>query len=78
MKCFETVVLHRLLRQAEGKRDALQFAYKRNVGVGDTILSLLHDTYTHLDKVGYFVRILFRLLISVLHYTASFASIKVH
>ena len=29
------------------------------MGVENVILSLLHDIYTHLDKVGYFVRILF-------------------
>ena len=48
-----------ILNVGEGILDPLQFAYKRNRGVKEAILSLLHDTYTHLDKAGYVVRILF-------------------
>ena len=59
MKCFDRIMLHHLLKQTDGKLDPLQFAYKRNRGAEDAILSLLHHTYTHLDKVGSFVRILF-------------------
>ena len=63
-------MLHHL--QTKGKLDPLQFAHKRNVGVDDVILSLLHDTYTHLDKVGYFIRILF------IHYSSAFNYIQPH
>ena len=72
MKCFERIMLHRLLKQTQGKLDPLQFAYKRNVGVEYVILSLLHETYTHLDKVGYFVRILF------IDYSSAFDTIQPH
>ena len=59
LKCFERIMLHHLLCQTKGKCYPLQFAYKRTMGVEDAVLSLLHGTYTHLDKVGCFVRILF-------------------
>ena len=72
MKCFERIMLHHLLKQTEGKLDPLQFAYKRNRGEEDAILSLLHDTYTHLDKVGSFVRILF------IDYSSAFNTIQPH
>ena len=65
-------MLHHLLKQTEGELDPLQFAYKRNRGAEDVILSLLHDTYTHLDKAGSFVRILF------IDYLLAFNTIQPH
>ena len=59
MKWFEHVVVSRLLRQTQDHLDPMQFAYKRNRGTDDAILSLLHKTYSHLEKPHSFVRILF-------------------
>ena len=69
---FERIMLHHLLQQTEGKLDPPQFAYKRNKGVEDAILLFLHDAYTHLDKVGSFVRILF------VDYSSAFNTIQPH
>ena len=66
MKCFERITFHHLSKQIEGKLDPLQFAYKRNGGVEDAILSLLHDTYIDLDKGRMFCHNhIYRLVISV-------------
>jgi len=45
-------------------------AYKRNVGVEEVIISLLHDTYIDLDKVRCFFIILF------IEYSSAFNTIR--
>jgi hypothetical protein len=59
MKCFERIVLLRLLNQVKPHQDPFQFAYKQNRCTDDATLTLLHHAYTHLEKPGSFVRILF-------------------
>jgi len=39
--------------------DPLQFAYKQHRGVDDAILTLLHGTYSHLEKPRSFIRLFF-------------------
>ena len=59
MKCFEKIVLQHLLSFTSQQRDPFQFAYKSHRGVDDAILTLLHKDFIHLDKPGYFIRVLF-------------------
>jgi len=59
MKCLERIILSRLLTQTEPHHDPFQFAYKQNRCTEDATLTLLHHAYTHLEKSGSFVRILF-------------------
>lgn len=39
--------------------DPLQFIYQEHIGVDDAIIYLLHRAYSHLDKLGGSVRIIF-------------------
>lgn len=55
MKCFEVVVLGRFSRLV----GSLQFAYRKGVGVDDTLLNILHRIYSHVDSAGASARILF-------------------
>ena len=66
------MVLSRLLRQTQDHLDPMQFAYKRNRGTDDAILSLLHKTYSHLEKPHSFVRILF------VDFSSAFNTIQPH
>ena len=59
MKCFEKLVLRRLLTFTNEHLDPLQFAYKPHRGTDDVILTVLHSAFLHLDKDGSYVRILF-------------------
>ena len=59
MKCFEKIVLRHLLTFTSRQQDPFQFAYKSHRGVDDAILTLLHKVFTHLDKPGSFIRVLF-------------------
>jgi len=59
MKCFERLVLVRLLQQTKEQLDPLQFAYKSKRGTEDAIAVLTHRILQHLDTLGNYVRILF-------------------
>ena len=72
MKCFERVVLQRLLSSVKTKLDPNQFAYKTNRCTDDATLTLLHNTFTHLDKPNSFVRILF------VDFSSAFNTIQPH
>ena len=50
MKCFEKVMLKRLLKYTSSFIDPMQFAYRCKRGVEDAILTYLHKLYSHLDK----------------------------
>ena len=52
MKCFERIVLSRLLPVTEPLADPLQFAYKRARGTDDATLTLLNHAHSHLDQGG--------------------------
>ena len=72
MKCFEKLVLKRLLSQTHLQHDPLQFAYKQNRSTDDATLTLLHNAYTHLDNSGSFVRILY------IDFSSAFNTIQPH
>jgi hypothetical protein len=59
MKCFERIILSRLLTFTHSEFDPLQFAYRNNRSTNDATLTLLHNAFDHLEKPGSFVRILF-------------------
>jgi hypothetical protein len=59
MKCFERVIKILLLQDTSHQLDSLQFAYRPKRGVEDATITLLHNTYEHLDKPGTHVRMLF-------------------
>ena len=72
MKCFEKIVLKNLLVQTTPFMDSNQFAYKPNRSTDDATLTLLHNTYSHLEKAGSFVRILF------IDFSSAFNTIQPH
>ena len=59
MKCFERLVLKLLKREVEPQLDPLQFAYKTNPGVEDTVLVFVNNALKHMENPKTFVRILF-------------------
>jgi hypothetical protein len=72
MKCFERIILRSLLSQTQHQLDPFQFAYKQNRSTDDATLTLLHNAYSHLDKSGSFVRILF------IDFSSAFNTIQPH
>ena len=72
MKCFEKVVLSRLVPRIQPHADPLQFAYKKNRGTDDATLTLLHHAFTHLDHKGSFVRVRF------IDFSSAFNTIQLH
>jgi hypothetical protein len=72
MKCFERIVLKHILSYTTPHLDQNQFAYKPNRSTEDAILTLLHNAYTHLEKPGSFVRVLF------VDFSSAFNTIQPH
>jgi hypothetical protein len=72
MKCFERIVLRKLLIQTRHALDPQQFAYKHNRSTDDATLTILNNTYTHLKKPNSFVRILF------VDFSSAFNTIQPH
>ena len=72
MKVLEKIVLKRLIQQTGDRMDPYQFAYRQNRGVDDAIISLLHDTYMHLEKPNSYVRILY------IDFSSAFNTIQPH
>ena len=72
MKCFEKIVLKRLLGQKQNNLDPFQFAYKPNRSTNDATLTLLHNCYSHLEKPGSYARILF------IDFSSAFNTIQPH
>ena len=72
MKCFEKVVLSRLVPQIQPHADPLQFPFKRDRGTDDATLTLLYHAFTHLDHKGSFVRTLF------IDFFSAFDTIQLH
>ena len=72
MKCFEKLVLRRLLTFTNEHLDPLQFAYKPHRGTDDAILTVLHNAFLHLDKAGSYVRMLF------IDFSSTFNTIQPH
>ncbi|XP_076461736.1 uncharacterized protein LOC143294190 [Babylonia areolata] len=58
-KCFEHLVLRRLLEATRSHQDPLQFAYRPNRSTEDAITTILHSTLKHLEKPKTYTRMLF-------------------
>ena len=59
MKTFERLILQHLRPQVGDSMDPLQFAYQAQLSVDDAIIYLLHRAYSHLEKPGSSVRVMF-------------------
>jgi hypothetical protein len=57
MKCFERLVMAHINSTIPDILDPLQFAYRSNRSIDDSIT--LHTALTHLDKWNTYVRMLF-------------------
>ena len=59
MKVLDRLFLAHLNRQTSTFQDQLQFTYRCGVGVEDSVIHLLQQTHSHLDKAGSTERIVF-------------------
>ena len=59
MKICERIVLNRLSSIVSGFVDPLQFAYQRNRSTDDALLYVLNSVFSHLDKPGNSIRLMF-------------------
>jgi hypothetical protein len=64
--------LSKLLSQTQHFFDPYQFAYKQNRSTDDATLTILNNTYSHLEKPGSFARILF------IDFSSAFNTIQPH
>ena len=55
----ERIVLNRLSSIVSGFVDPLQFAYQRNRSTDDALLYVLNSVFSHLDKPGNSIRLMF-------------------
>ncbi|KAJ8365079.1 hypothetical protein SKAU_G00139100 [Synaphobranchus kaupii] len=72
MKTFERLVLGHLKPRVSSFMDSLQFAYQAHIRVEDDIIFLLHRAYSHLEKAGSTVRIMF------FYFSIAFNTIQPH
>jgi hypothetical protein len=59
MKNLERLFGGKFSPEVSPYQDPLQFAYSQHLGVEDAVLTLLHNTYGHLEKANSAVRLLF-------------------
>jgi hypothetical protein len=59
MECFERLVMARINTTIPEILDPLQFAYRTNISIDDTISIALHTALSHLDKRNTYVRMLY-------------------
>ena len=59
MKVCECVVLCKLKKLVKDYTDPLQFAYRKNRSTDDVVLYSLKNIYSHLEKTGSTVRLMF-------------------
>lgn len=59
MKCFERLILRRLLQQVSHLMDPLQFAYKQGRSTEDATAYIIHRITEHLDSPGTYARVLY-------------------
>ena len=59
MKCFERIVLKKLLQPIKELIDPYQFAYQQTKSVQDAVLVLAHLLFKHTDEAKSYVRALF-------------------
>ena len=72
MKCFEKIILSRLLEEVHLSLDSHQFAYKKGRSTEYAILLMLHKLYHHLDTPKNYARILF------IDFSSAFNTIQPH
>nr|KAG5700341.1 hypothetical protein BaRGS_029593 [Batillaria attramentaria] len=72
MKCLERLILVRLTNETQDLFDPLQFAYRRGRSVEDAVITLLHDTVTHLEQPKSYARILY------VDFSSAFNTIQPH
>nr|KAG5694287.1 hypothetical protein BaRGS_032005 [Batillaria attramentaria] len=72
MKCLERLILARLTNETQDLFDPLQFAYRRGRSVEDAVITLLHDTVTHLEQPKSYARILY------VDFSSAFNTIQPH
>ncbi|XP_076449094.1 uncharacterized protein LOC143285585 [Babylonia areolata] len=71
-KCFERLILRRLLEATRPHQDPLQFAYRPNRSTEDAITTILHSTLKHLEKPKTYTCMLF------LDFSSAFNMIQPH
>lgn len=59
MKSCERLILTKLQVEVSATSDQQQFAYRRDRRVDDAVLTLLHQVYMHLEKLGSLARLVF-------------------
>ena len=72
MKVCERVVLCKLGKLLKDYINPLQFAYRKNRGTDDAVLYSLENIYSHLEKTGSTVRLMFA------HFSSAFNTIQSH
>lgn len=58
MKTMERIVLNRLRPQVSSKLDPLKFAYQLGIEVDETVIYLLHRSFSHLENPGSTARVM--------------------
>lgn len=72
MKCLERLILQDIMQTTANQLDSNQFAYRPNRGVEDSLITMLHKIYEHLDNVDAYVRVLF------IDFSSAFNTIQPH
>ena len=72
MKVCERVVLCKFEKLLKDYIDPLQFAYRKNRSTDDAVLYSLENIYSHLEKTGSTVRLMFA------HFSSAFNTIQPH
>lgn len=72
MKCFEKLVRSHMMTFINPSSDPYQFAYKANRSTEDAVNAALHTALSHLEKQGYYARLLF------VDYRSAFNTILLH
>ena len=72
MKVCERVVLCELEKLVKDYIDPLQFAYRKNRSTDDAVLYSLESIYSHLEKTGSTVRLMF------FNFSSAFNTIQPH
>ena len=72
MKVCEHVVLCTLEKTVKDYIDPLQFAYRKNRSTDDAVLYILENIYSHLEKTGSTVRLMF------FDFSSAFNTIRTH
>ena len=72
MKCLEKLVLRKLKEDSKRELEPFQFAYRQNRGVEDAVLTLIHETHSHINNKGSYARILY------VDFSSAFNTVQTH